>query len=281
MSKRAWGAISLNATAAFGIASAIVQLTSALWAPKDGFPYPGWMATAIGFMSLCYGVIRARPRKHIVQSFSHPDVTIEIRIGDIFEQDAHLAIGASDTFDTDTTDDLIISSKSVIGQCLKRVFSGDRRRMDAEIRAALRSVSPVAAEPTGAKLGKLKRYSIGTVAVLGGPERRIFAVAYSIMGNDLISRSTVNYLWQALDQVWLAMQIHGQRETIAIPLIGTEFARINSVNREIVARMIILSFMARSRDDPVCKRLLVIVDPKDSDRVNMFELEAYLKSLSI
>ncbi|MFC9971845.1 macro domain-containing protein [Spirillospora sp. NPDC127200] len=265
--------------AAFGLLSALVQLISALWAMKEGFPYPAWLMTTIGLASFGYGAFRARPKYRLSHSFSHPDLTIEVVVGDIFEQDAHLVVGASDTFDTDITDDLIINSKSVLGQCLLKAFEGDRRRLDGELRSALRRVAPVAEEASNAKRGKLKRYEMGTVAVLGIPARRIFLVAYSRMGNDLIARSTVNDLWQALGQVWSVMRDHGRRESIAIPLIGTEFARVSSMNKENVAKMILLSFMAHSRAEPICKRLLLMVEPRDAEAVNMYELEAYLKSL--
>jgi hypothetical protein len=265
--------------AAFGLLSALVQLISALWAMKKGFPHPAWLIATITLMSISYGAFRARPKHRISRCFSHPDLEIEVRVGDLFDQDAHLIVGASDTFDTDITDDLIINSASILGQTLTKVFGGDRRRLDRELRSALRQVPPSTKEGPDTKRGKLERYEIGTVAVLGVPARRIFLVAYSRMGNDLIARATVNDLWEALSQVWSAMRNHGRRETVAVPLIGTEYARVSSMNRESVARMIALSFIAQARTDPICKRLLLVIDPRDAEKVDMYELEAYLRSL--
>jgi len=64
-----------------------------------------------------------------------------------------------------------------------------------------------------------------------------------------------------------------------MPIIGSELARINCLDRESLLRMILLSFAARSREDPVCRKLVVVVHPKDYDRINMLEIEAFLRTL--
>ena len=115
--------------------------------------------------------------------------------------------------------------------------------------------------------------------MLGPPSRRTFAVAYTRMGNDLIARASVDDLWLSLGAVWSAMQQYGQRGTIAIPLIGSEFARVSSLDRESLLKMIVLSFVARSREDPICRELTVVVHPHDADRINFLEVDAYLRTL--
>ncbi|WP_157995998.1 macro domain-containing protein [Thermomonospora amylolytica] len=269
----------LHSMAAFGLLSAVIQLTSALWAIRDGFPHPEWISFGIGATSLSYGAFRAWPKNHIARDLAHPDMTVQVKMGDLFEQDAHLVVGVSDTFDTDPTDNLIINSESIIGQCLQRIYLGDRQRLDREINTALQDIQPKFIEPAGAKAGKLERYEMGTVAVLGPPTRRIFAVAYTRMGNDLIAQGSVDDLWHALSCTWKAMRHHGQRGTIAIPLIGTEFARINSLTKETLLKMILLSFVAHSRRSPICRELVVVIHPADREKVDMLEVEAYLKTL--
>jgi hypothetical protein len=127
--------------------------------------------------------------------------------------------------------------------------------------------------------GKLKRYPIGTVAVLGDPARRFFCVAYSKMQNNLIAKSTVDYLWESLSQLWEAIYLNGQRGAVAIPIVGSELARVNCLDRESLLRMILLSYVARSREDPVCKELIVVIHPRDYARINMLEMDAFLRTL--
>jgi hypothetical protein len=89
----------------------------------------------------------------------------------------------------------------------------------------------------------------------------------------------VDYLWQSLGSVWDAVYLHGQRETVAIPIVGSELAKINCLDRESLLRMILLSFVARCREELICKKLVVVIHPKDYDRINMLEVDAFLKTL--
>lgn len=278
-SQRGWRLFGLHTLAAFGLLSAALQLVSAIWAPIGGFPYPWLIAAGVIAVSLAFGLVRAWPRQQISRQFVRPDMTVRVVVGDLFDQEAHLVVGASDTFDTDTTDDVVINSDSVLGQYLDRIYGGDRGRLEQELIAALHDVEPEATEPLEAKVGKSQRYPLGTVAVLGPTTRRTFAVVYTRMGNDLIARGTVDDLWRGLGAVWNAMHRYGQRGTIAIPLIGSEFARVSCLDRESLLKMILLSFVARSRQDPVCRELVVVVRPADADKINMLEVAAYLRTL--
>lgn len=278
-SQRGWRLFTLHALAAFGLLSAALQLVSAIWAPAGGFPYPWWIAAGVLAASLAYGLVHAWPRQQIVRQFALPDMTVRVVVGDLFDQEAHLVVGISDTFDTDTADNVIIHSGSILGQYLNRIYGGDLGRLNRELATALRDIEPEKTEKPGTKAGKLERYPLGTVAVLGPPARRTFAVAYTRMGNDLIARGTVDDLWHGLGAVWNAMHRYGQRGAIAIPLIGSEFARISCLDRESLLKMILLSFVARSRADPVCRELVVVVHPHDADKINILEVAAYLRTL--
>jgi hypothetical protein len=205
---------------------------------------------------------------------------VTLTVGDLFEQQAHLVIGFSDTFDTDTTDNLVINARSMQGQLLDRVYGGDRVRLDGELEAALHHVVVQSEEtPEGKRHGKRARYPIGTVAVLGTPTRRIFAVAYSRMGNDLIANADLDGLWLSLSRTWAAIRVHGQRQRVAVPLMGAEFARISNLDREHLLKLILLSFVACSRDRPITPELVAVIHPRDFERVNLLELEAFLRAL--
>ncbi len=115
--------------------------------------------------------------------------------------------------------------------------------------------------------------------MLGPPAKRVFGVAYTRMGNDLIAHSSVDYLWHSLNQIWDAVYLHGQRERVAIPLIGTEFARISCLDRDSLLKMILLSFVARSREDPVCRELIVIIHPRDYEKINLLEVDTFLQTI--
>jgi len=207
-------------------------------------------------------------------------MTVTIQAGNIFEQKAHWVVGFSDTFDTDTRNNVIINRESLQGQLLAVEYGGDVERLDQEVAAALRTVQPSRAETRESKpQGKLVRYPLGTVAVLGSPQRHIFAVAYSRMGNDLVARSTVEDLWVSLGRLWDAVFLHCQRAPIAVPLMGTQLARIDCLDRNSLLKMLLLSFVARSREQLVSRELRVLVHPHDHEKINTLDLQAFLNAL--
>ena len=216
----------------------------------------------------------------IRHQLSSPDITLNIVAGNLFDQDTHIAVGFSDTFDTSITDDRIIHSSSVQGQLLRRVYRDDQDLLDGQLAAALADVSPLSVESRHDKpYGKLARYPLGTVAVLGEPRRLIFAIAYGKMGNDLVARAPVEELWHCYTNLWDAVYRHGQRAALSVPLMGSGLARIDTLDRGNLLRLILLSFVAYSRLRLICHELRIVISPDDVDRVNLAGLRDFLQTL--
>ncbi|MFI6815680.1 macro domain-containing protein [Nonomuraea sp. NPDC050328] len=270
--------LAANVLIAFGLVSAVVQFAGQVFGMK--FSHPGLITGASLGLCVVWGFVRSYPRERIERQFVHPDLTVVIKVGDLLEEQAHLVVGFSDTFDTDSDADEVINRASLQGQLLARVYGGDRARLDGELSKALASVTPACVEARTAKQrGKLKRYPIGTVALIGPPDRRVYAVAYSRMGNDLTAHSSLNDLWTSLDRLWKSIAASGQLGRVAIPVMGAELARIYALDRENLLKVIILSFMARSRLEPVCRELVVVIRPQDADKVDLLEMRAFLAAL--
>jgi transcriptional regulator with XRE-family HTH domain len=216
----------------------------------------------------------------VSRRLDNPDVLVNVITGDLFDQDTHLAISFSDTFDISVTDDRIIHSSSVQGQLLQRLYGGDEHRLDDQLDAALASTPPADIESRNdKKYGKLTRYPLGTVAVLGEPQRRIFAVAFGYMENDLIVRAPVEDLWQSYTHLWEAVYRYGQRGALSIPLMGSGLARVETLDRNNLLRLILLSFVAYSRRQLVCHELRVVIFPADASRVDPVSLGDFLQTL--
>jgi hypothetical protein len=189
-------------------------------------------------------------------------------------------VGFTNTFDTDTADDLVISRNAVQGQLLHKIFGGDREQLDRDLENALSAYQPIETESASTKrLGKQTRYPLGTVAVLCPDGRRIFGLAYSEMSNDLVARSAVDTLWASLGSLWSAVARHGRLAPLAMPIVGSELARIDPLNRENLLKLIMLSFVARSREAVFCKELAIVVHPKDFGEINLTHVATYLRRL--
>ncbi|WP_208811002.1 macro domain-containing protein [Micromonospora echinofusca] len=270
--------LAANVLAAFGLISAVVQLGAQL--VPDVMPDTTVVIAATVSACLVWGMVRAYPRRRLQYEFTHPAMNVTVEVGDLFDQEVDLVVGFSDTFDTATDDRELISSDSVQGQLVQRLYGGDAKRLDRDLRAALAGVDPVGRETRRTKpKGNLLRYPLGTVAVLHRSGRRIFAVAYSRMGTDYVARSSVDNLWLSLNGLWDAVYRHGQRGELAIPLLGSGLARIDALDRESLLKMILLSFVARSREAQLCREFRVLIHPDDVDRINLLEVAAFIRTL--
>lgn len=264
--------------AAAGLVSAVIQFVGQMFFDK-AFPAPVTVTTLTLVGCFAWAISQAYPRSWAEREFSTPDTTVRVEVGDLFEQDTHLVVGFTDTFDTSVADDRIISGAAVQGQLLHRRYSDDQRRLDQELAVALRRATPVATEPPGSKAGKRTRYPIGTVAVVGRPGQQIFAVAYSRLGNDLVPRSSVDDMWVSLNRLWDAVYERAERRPLTMPIIGSGLARIDQLDRESLLKLILISFLARSRQTPICRELRIIVHPDDLHSVDLLEVRAFLRAL--
>jgi hypothetical protein len=267
-----------NLLAAFGGVSAMVQFFGQLF--PGALPHPKIILAGSLCACLGWGVFRAWPRTRVHQRFDYPAMTVTVERGDLFDADSHLVVGFSDTFDTTVDGRGVISSASVQGQLLDRLYHGDKRRLDQELGSALARVPAASAESRQDKArGKLNRYAIGTVAVLGAKPRLVFAVAYSRLGNDLVARSSVEDLWYSLNRLWDAVYRHAEHESVAMPLIGAGLSRLDFLDEESILRLILLSFVTRSRERRLCRDLRIVIRPETLERIDLHEVGAFLRTL--
>ncbi|WP_329108017.1 bacterial transcriptional activator domain-containing protein [Micromonospora sp. NBC_01699] len=221
-----------------------------------------------------------RPRSLTQRAFPSLRTRIVVLDGDLFAQeDAHLVVGFSDTFDTATNRDVVINSASIQGQLLRRRYGGDRLWLDRDLRSALAQVPKSGSESRATKRrGKLTRYPIGTVAVLNQSGKRIFGLAYSHMGNDLVARSSLADLRESLDRLWEAVHRHGQLGAVAMPLVGSGLARIGPVGREDLLKEIVDSFLTHSRSRMFCPELRIVIPPGEIGKIDVLDVAAHLNS---
>lgn len=227
-------------------------------------------------ISITIATARAWPRSRYSKRFAVPNTQISIVVGDLFEQDGHLVIGMSDTFDTETP--RVISSKSVQGQFLQREYADDRTQLDADLVEALQGTRVASVESRSSKpLGKLERYGIGTVAVLGTVKRHYFCVAYASMSNKLVAQATVEGIWTSLANVWKEVRDQAQLNAVSIPVVGSGLARLSAqLSNADLVRLIAISFLAASRERIVTRHLQIVIHPRDAEDLDLQELAEIL-----
>ncbi|MFE0510805.1 macro domain-containing protein [Streptomyces sp. NPDC058964] len=203
--------------------------------------------------------------------------------GDLFEQtDSNLVVGFTDTFDTETDRDIVISRDSVQSQLVDRLFAGERRALDEKLRAGLRTVRSVGTESVRAKpRGRRVRYPVGTTVAVPVDGRRVFATAYSRLGNDLVARSGRAELRLSLDSLWASVAVHGLFKPVAVPLIGSGLARVTDLDRGQLVDLIVGSFIDACRRHPaLTPELRVVVRPEDLARTDLSPVERRFQELA-
>jgi DNA-binding SARP family transcriptional activator len=219
--------------------------------------------------------LRTNQRKKVVrEDYVDPDIAIVVMSGDLFAQeDANLVVGFCDTFDTDIDRNIIISSESTQGRLLQRIYGGDRARLDRDLKAALSRVPRASLESRSAKrIGKLTRYPLGTVATLHHANRRVFGVAYSRMGNNLIAQSSLATLRASLENLWDSVYLHGQLKPVAMPLVGSGLSRVHEATHEDLLTLIVSSFMASSGKRYICPELRIIIQESVFEKMRIAEI---------
>ncbi|HEY0640982.1 MAG TPA: macro domain-containing protein [Pseudonocardiaceae bacterium] len=272
--RRGLTTLARDALATLGVVGGSLQVYDIL-TPQATY-HPLVMVAVLGLLPLGVGLRRAWPRHTLVRHLGIPDVTVTVTVGDLLAQDSHLVIGYTDTFDTDTTDPRVIHPSSVQAQFQRR-HHPDLAALDAALGTALAGVP---SRPAPAKrLGKSLRYPLGTTVVLPAGGRLAFCLAYATMDDQLVAHATADTIWNGLAGLWDAVHTHAHREPVSIAVIGTRLAKVDSLDHASLIRLIVLSFVARSRARPVTRRLTVVVHPDDAGAVDMLELAAFLATV--
>lgn len=209
-------------------------------------------------------------------------VDVVVVRGDLFDQsDANLVVGFTDTFDTATDHDVVISRESVQGQLVDRLFDGRRRLLDEKLRLGLRGFTAAGTESVQDKpRGRRTRYPIGTTVAIPVDGRRVFATAYSRLGNDLVARSGPDDLRVSLENLWAAVARHGLFKPVAVPLIGSGLARVVEWDRARLATLIIETFVSSRRQPAVAPELRIVIRPDELARTDLSVVETCLRDLT-
>lgn len=260
----------------FGLLWLILE-PAGLFFPQ-AFDWGWWGYSGLFIISLLVALIKSLPMKQITHTLAGTDTTITIKIADLFEQNAHLVIGANDVFDTELGP--IINYTSVQGQFLMRMYGGKHEELDDEIDAKLQSLEHTKIPDETKTRGKNWRYPLGTTITLGTAQQRYFLCAYGRMSNDLRVTATADTIWHSLQCLWEQVRLHAHGEDVAIPVVGTSLARTQLPQTATIS-LIALSFMAASKERFVTKNLTIIIHRTNAEKVDFPALKTFFQAIRI
>lgn len=276
-SKRFFTKALVQSLAVLGGLSIVVGLIDVFF--PDVLQHFGWIVwPAIG-LSCIVGTRLAWPQP-IEFAYKMPQTTVRIISGDFFDDSAaaeHLIVGVSTSFDTRSP---MVAPASLQGQFLQRVYLNDADRLDAELTTALQPYADLAKPIEGKERGNKLAYPIGTTAVLQGPSRTAFLLAYTKMDQENHVSTDVDLVWESLTSLWDRVRVRGNATVVRMGVIGGGHANLSSTLPAMDAiRFQVLSFMLASRKERVCDGLNIVVRQGQYDELDHAALHDFLKSL--
>ncbi|GAB2973081.1 DUF6430 domain-containing protein [Mucilaginibacter puniceus] len=218
-------------------------------------------------------IITRRPVRRI--KYKHPtqDLTIEVRIGDLFSISGQKIISTNTTFDTDIANG-IISINSLQGQFTQRYFPGELAKLDAEIDAQIKSLPHKIVEKVA---GKIKKYAFGTTVKIKLVDQYFYWVAMSDLNASNNAVTKLKYVKQALEGLWDYVIDKGEKLDTVIPVMGSGLGRLPMKSKNLIA-VIAESFIAASEDQIFSNKLTIVVHPADVEKsgLNLFEVRDLL-----
>lgn len=211
---------------------------------------------------------RANRQKH--KTLEINGTKIEIKFGDIFQQEGIKAIAFNEYFDT-IVDDKIIRSSSLNGKVLI-----DNPELIPKIQRAIKENKHLEANYVGKNClrcpANTKRYQLGTIMRIDD-----FAfIAFSRFDSENRAILTIAEYFSALAAFWGELKSECHDKPINIPILGTGITRYsNGSGLEIQQALENILNIARTYNihfQQNCK-INIIISPEHESQINLYKLE--------
>ena len=236
-----------------------------------------WLLIIIFFSGLVIGTAWYLRKCAKMLSVTHrlegQDISIEIRVGDIFTFEGAFVISANTAFDTNISDGMI-SSESLQGQFTKKYYD-KVRYLEQELTDALIAEEFISDED---KPAKKERYEIGKVVKVSPRGQVTYFVAIDQLREYGGVESFLDNVREGLGSLWYYIGKQGTLKPLVIPVLGTGHSGI-PISRERMIIEIITSFIAACTEKKFCEKLTIVISENDYRQhdVNLEELGTYLQ----
>ncbi len=258
----------------FGALWLLVEITTFFFANTK---LPDWLRSQwiyFGLIGLIIAGLMRRPQLTVSHKLNGRDTTIEIAIGDLLGFSGAFIVGSNTTFDTRISREMIAEA-SVQGIFTRR-FYGDETQLDAELSACLSGL--VGGDLAGTRIGKSRRYPIGTCVRLNPKDRTGYFVAIAHINQYGVASVTFDDLQQALASLWVFVGQRGLKESLVAPVLGTGFGRLKQTREEVIHEMI-KSFIAACSEKTFADKLTIVITANDmrNHHISLIQLGLFLQ----
>ncbi|WP_334191165.1 macro domain-containing protein (plasmid) [Synechococcus elongatus PCC 11801] len=248
------------------------NITSAVWPSIKSYTYNYYLI--VGFIIVTF-LYASRPHLSIVSNVKNCDMKIEIHIGDIFDFSGAYVIPTNTTFDVDISTG-IISSQSLQGQFASRLYNNNFQDLDNDLECALNGINYK--ELSDNRIGKKKKYPIGTIAQIRKSDKVFYMVAIANLNSyGAIENAGFADIQDSLLELWNKVGSAGNIDPLVIPLIGSLRCRLKEPRIEFV-KEIVNSYSKACVNKKLCEKLIIVISTEDYKKheIDTNQLEEYL-----
>jgi hypothetical protein len=258
----------------YGVLGAISVLTSIifLFVDIEKKHKEGIGIAALAILVLIYiGLwIHANKRRSICLRINTSD--IEVKFGNIFEEQADLkAIGFNEYFDTQV-DNVIISATSLHGQFIEKFYKDKVGDLDSLIIADTHLAEASLGDNTARAQGKKTRYKLGTIVVAN----EYLLAAFSRFDDNNKAYLEINDYINCLLNFWNEVDRVYAGRTVALPVMGsglTRFKGYENISDQELLELIVWTFKVSRIKFTYPAKAKIVVYEKKSERINLLRLK--------
>ncbi|NLL06891.1 MAG: hypothetical protein GX270_14160 [Clostridiaceae bacterium] len=221
------------------------------------------------FLSIYIGMwISANWSKHALLKINNS--SLEVKIGDIFSEDALKVIAFNEYFDTQV-DNVIIAENTLNGIFLKSKVE-NIKEFNSLINKDKYLENKIIENKKNRPVGKKKRYKIGTIF-----QYKDYLLTAMTKFDDnnrayLYMQDYINFLinfWNEIDIIYAG-------RSVAIPLLGsgiTRFKEFNTISEQELLEIIIWSFKISRIKFTYPSKVSIIIHKSKLDKINFYKLK--------
>lgn len=241
------------------------------WLNKDHLPE--YSLYFLIFTSLLIVILTRRPVHRIKYKIPGKDISIEVRIGNIFDCKGQKIISTNTTFDTDTANG-IIALNSLQGQFTQKYFSNNINGLDQIVEKGLIGKPHTNFQKVS---GKSKKYAFGTTVRIDIVNEIFYLLAMSDFNYNNTAHTTLENVLISIEAIFDFIAQKGENTDVVIPLVGTGRGRITA-NRKRVIALIAQLFVKASEQQHFSNKLIIVIHPNDVKNfgINLHEVRDLL-----
>lgn len=211
-------------------------------------------------LSLFHGLWLVWKPSKVVIKVADTSTRIEVRFGDLFEQEGVRAISVSEYFDSQLG--VPVSDRSLHGAFIKKYFGGGVVSLDQQISQQLANTK---SKKTAKVQGKTDAYPIGSTAMVTvGSDRFLLFALTNADVKTCKAEADVTMMWVALHHLWQRARVECHGYPLNLALVGHGLSNIGLPPRDLL-NLIILSLITETKASQITQIVRIIL------HINVYE----------